>query len=229
MFEQLGWDSKVHPDTLVFGEIVKAVANIDAGSPPDDILGYDGKTFFSHEHPVGLAGKTTAVSNVDDSGSGPFWYLIDASRPIRPFIFQKRREYTMTRMNALTDEMVFNEKVFRFGVDCRVNAGFGLWQLCYASNQDLSNPANYAAAVAALRKIKTDAGLPFGSWAGNTGKFLAVPPDLEDVARRILNAEFIIGVGAGGPQPGVAAGVTSSNIWKSSADLIVSEYLTPLS
>lgn len=223
-FEQLGWDSKVHPDTLVFGLILAAIGNIDAGSPPPATVCYDGHTFFSHLHPVGLAGSTLPVANVDDGGSGDFWYLIDASRPVRPMIFQKRKEYTMTRMNALTDEAVFMEKVFRFGVDARVNAGWGLWQLAYASNRDLTNPANFEAAIAALRSFKTDAGLPFGTWSGTTNKFLLVPPSLEGAGRRILNSEFIVGTGAGGPSSGVP-GVPSSNVWKGSADLIVSEYL----
>lgn len=218
MFEQLGWDSKVHPDTLIFGAIKSATTNTDSGSAPTSVLGYDGKTFFSKLHPVGLAGATSNVANIDDGGSGSFWYLIDASRPIRPFIFQKRKEYTMTRMNALTDEAVFMEKVFRFGVDCRVNSGFGLWQLAYASNQDLTNPENYGAARAAMRSIKTDAGLPFGALAGTSNIFLLVPPLLEEAGRQLLNADFMVGAGASGSVP-------TTNIWKGTAELIVSEYL----
>lgn len=231
VFEQMGWDSKVHPDVLTFGLIKSALENIDSGSGPDRTC-YDGKTFFSASHPVGLAGATAAVSNHNVNGSlssNKPWLLIDAGRPIRPFIFQTRKAYTMTRMNALTDEAVFTEKLFRFGVDARVSAGFGLWQLAYASNADLSNPANFAAAVAAMRKIRTDAGLPFGAWS-STKKYLLVPPDLESAGRRILHAETIVGQGAGGPTgtvntSGSVPGVSESNVWKGSADLIVSEYL----
>lgn len=225
IFEQLGWDAKVHPDTLVFGLIKEATTNADSGTAPAQDFCFDGTTFFSANHPVGLSGNTTAVSNLDTSGGGnPYWYLVDASRPVRPFIFQKRREYTMTRMNTLTDEAVFSEKLFRFGVDCRVNVGWGLWQLCYASNTDLTNPANFEKAIAAMRSIKTDAGLPFGAWSGTANKYLLVPPVLEGAGRRILNSEFIVGTGAGGPSSGVP-GVASSNVWKGTADLIVSEYL----
>jgi len=220
MFEQLGWDSKVHPDTLIFGGIKSSTVNFDTGSPTPEVLGYDGKTFFSKLHPVGLAGATSAVANIDDGGgSNPFWYIIDASRPIRPFIFQKRKEYTMTRMNAITDEMVFMERVFRFGVDCRVNAGFGLWQLAYASNRDLTNPENYGIARAAMRSIKTDAGLPFGVLSGGKNIYLLVPPLLEEAGRQLLHSDFMVGAGA-------SSGVPTTNIWKGSADLIVSEYLT---
>jgi phage major head subunit gpT-like protein len=218
MFENLGWDSKVHPDELVFGQIKDATVNFDSGSAGSSLLGYDGKTFFSKLHPVGLAGATSSVANIDDGGgSNPFWYLVDASRPVRAFIFQKRQEYTMTRMNALTDESVFMEKIFRFGVDARVNAGWGLWQLAYASNLDLT-PDNYNEARAAMRSFKTDAGKPFGSLSG-PNVFLMVPPLLEGKARQILNSSFMVGMGT-------SSAVATDNVWKGTADLIVSEYLT---
>jgi phage major head subunit gpT-like protein len=222
MIEQLGWDAKVHPDSLLFTMIKNAAATIDAPSSAGAVIGYDGKTFFSTSHPVGLAGNTAAVSNVDSGGgSNPYWYLVDAARPIRPFIFQLREAYRLIRMNALTDEEVFKEKMLRLGVDGRSNVGVGLWQLCYASNQDLSNPANYGAAIAAMRSIKTDAGLPFGAWSGQANsKFLMVPPALEEVARQLLHSEFGAIAGAG-----AVAGVPGTNVWRNSAELIVSEYL----
>jgi phage major head subunit gpT-like protein len=45
-----------------------------------------------------------------------------------------------------------------------------------------------------------------------------VPPSLEEVARQLLQSEFMVGAGA-------SSGVPTSNIWRNSADLIVSEYL----
>ncbi len=215
IIEQLGWDTKVHPDMLLFQMIKQAV------STPSAVIGYDGQPFFSTTHPVGPMGdatRDTTVSNINSSGSGPYWFLIDASRAIRPFIFQLRREYAITRMNTLSDEGVFNRREFRYGVDGRANTGVGLWQLAYASNQDLSNPANYGAARAAMRSIKTDGGAPFGALSSRNGVYLVVPPALEEVARQLLNSEFMVGAGA-------SAGVPTSNIWRNSADLIVSEYL----
>src|SRR6266851_6605086 len=98
VIEQLGWDTKVHPDMLLFTTIKAAV------NTPSSVLGYDGQAFFSASHPVGLMGNTpTQVANINSSGSGAYWFLVDASRPIRPFIFQLRREYAVTRMNARTD------------------------------------------------------------------------------------------------------------------------------
>ncbi len=213
VIEQLGWDTKVHPDMLLFAMIKDAIAN------PNNVVGFDGVPFFSATHPVGLMGQAgTSAANLNATGSGPYWYLLDASRVIRPFIFQLRREYAVTRMNTVTDEAVFNRREFRYGVDGRANTGVGLWQLAYASNTDLSNPANYGAVRAAMRAFKTDGGQPFGALSSRNGTFLLVPPALEEVARQLLNSEFMAGTGA-------SAAVSTSNIWRNSADLIVSEFL----
>ena len=213
IIEQLGWDTKVHPDMLLFAMIKDAVAS------PGDVVGFDGEPFFSASHPVGLLGQTdTMAANINSSGTGAYWFLIDASRVIRPFIFQLRREYAVTRMTNVADEAVFNRREFRYGVDGRANTGVGLWQLAYASNTDLSNPTNYGAARAAMRAFKTDAGQPFGALSSRSGVYLLVPPTLEEVARQLLNSEFMAGAGA-------SANVATSNIWRNSADLIVSEFL----
>ncbi len=218
VIEQLGWDTKVHPDSLLFSMIKNAVTT------PSAVVGFDGQPFFSATHPVGPLGaasdaRDATASNVNTSGSGPYWFLLDASRAVRPFIFQLRREYAMTRMNTLTDEAVFTRREFRFGVDGRANTGVGLWQLAYASNTDLSVPSNYGAARAAMRSIKTDAGLPFGALTSPSDVYLVVPPALEEIGAQLLHSDFMVGTGG-------SASVTTSNIWKSTATLIVSEYLS---
>jgi len=217
VIEQLGWDTKVHPDSLLFSMIKNAVVT------PASVIGFDGLPFFSTDHPVGPMGaagdsRDAVASNVNSSGTGPYWFLMDASRAVRPFIFQLRREYAMTRMNTLTDEAVFTRREFRFGVDGRANTGVGLWQLAYASNMDLSVPSNYGGARAAMRSIKTDAGLPFGALTSPNDVYLVVPPALEEAAAQLLHADFMVGAGG-------SSSVATSNIWKNTATLIVSEYL----
>jgi phage major head subunit gpT-like protein len=218
VIEQLGWDTKVHPDSLLFSMIKNAVTT------PSSVVGFDGQPFFSASHPVGPLGaasdaRDSTASNVNTSGSGPYWFLLDASRAVKPFIFQLRREYAMTRMNTLTDEAVFTRREFRFGVDGRANTGVGLWQLAYASNTDLSVPTNYGAARAAMRSIKTDAGVPFGALTSPNDVYLLVPPALEELGAQLLHSDFMVGAGG-------SSSVTTSNIWKSTATLIVSEYLS---
>lgn len=55
------------------------------------------------------------------------WYLADASKPIKPFIWQNRRPIQSTYLNNLTDQNVFLRKEYIYGVDCRGAAGYGLW------------------------------------------------------------------------------------------------------
>jgi phage major head subunit gpT-like protein len=136
VIEQLGWDARTHPDQLIFGMMKAAVTGsavtIGKISIPVPTC-YDGNNLYYASHPAGPAGEasasaTTTFSNITTSGSSDYWFLVDAARPIKPFIFQKRREYAVTRMNTASDEAVFSQRLFRYGVDVRCNAGVGLWQ-----------------------------------------------------------------------------------------------------
>jgi phage major head subunit gpT-like protein len=188
-----------------------------------DIVGYDTKTLFSASHPVGLAGETSGVANIYTGGSGAYWMLWDCGRPIRPAIWQMREAYKLVRMDAIADEKVFDENQFRFGIDGRSMAGVGPWQLCYASNADLSNPANYGAAIAAMEAFKTDAGQPFGAWTMTAPekRYLMVPPSLRQLATQLLHSDF----GAIEGASGAVAGVPGTNVQKGTATLIVNPYL----
>lgn len=175
---QLGQDAKTHPDELVFA----LMKNGFTGKC------YDGQYFFDTDHPViGEDGQVASVSNYQ-AGAGPAWFLLDTSKVVRPFIFQKRRDYQFVAMDSLTDEVVFSAKQFRYGVDCRVNAGYGLWQLAYASKAEL-NAANLSAAIAAMSSFKGDNGKPLNV----KPTLLVVPPALREVALKLVKAETIEG------------------------------------
>ncbi|WP_428568703.1 MAG: Mu-like prophage major head subunit gpT family protein [Solidesulfovibrio sp. DCME] len=93
LFTQLGQDAKTHPDTLVF-------ALLAAGF---NTACYDGQYFFDTDHPVGAQGQEQSVSNYG-GGAGTAWYLLDATRAIRPFIFQTRRSYQFVAMDLRPDQ-----------------------------------------------------------------------------------------------------------------------------
>jgi phage major head subunit gpT-like protein len=99
-------------------------------------------------------------------------------------------------------------KKFRYGVDYRGAAAYGLWQMAYCSTQELT-PTYYAAARTAMMSLNNADGLPLGV----RPNILMVPPALEAKAREILQAQFIIG------DP--SAGGAKSNIWQGTADLLV--------
>jgi phage major head subunit gpT-like protein len=170
---QLGSDAKLHPDELLFGLL-------QAGF---DTKCFDGQYFFDTDHPVGLQGNQTSVSNYG-GGSGSAWYLLDTTRYIKPLIFQRRRDYAFNAITNINDERVFEQNEFVWGADARVNVGFGLWQLAYASRQTL-DVSNYATARAAMMGFKNDAGKPLAVRPTT----LLVPPSLERAALDIIQAE----------------------------------------
>lgn len=167
---------------------------------------YDGQYFFDTDHPVlDAAGNTTSVSNFG-GGSGAPWFLLDLSRAVKPMVFQDREPFTPTFMDAPTDEVVFMRDEYRYGSSGRCNAGYGLWQLAYASKQPLTS-ANYAAARAAMTGQKGDYGRPLGI----RSQVLLVPPTLEEAGRQVLLAQQ------------QANGAT--NVWQNSAELMVEPWL----
>ena len=170
VIQELGRAAGTHPDTLIFNLLLEGF------SKPC----YDGQPFFDPDHPVGLSGKEVSVSNFL-GGSGTPWFLMCTGRPLKPLIFQKRRDYEFTHMDAPTDEQVFSREEYRYGVSARVNAGFGFWQMAVASRQEL-NPANYAAARSTMLGYVSDVGEPLGLLPD----LLIVPPNLEGSARKIL-------------------------------------------
>lgn len=61
------------------------------------------------------------------------WHLLCTSRPIKPLVFQKRKEVEFVSKTNEKDDNVFMQKRFVYGCDSRDNAGFGFWQMAYGS------------------------------------------------------------------------------------------------
>jgi len=68
------------------------------------------------------------------AGSPNAWYLLDTKKPVKPFIFQRRKAPVFVSKDQPEDEGVFMKKEYLFGVDSRDNAGYGLWQLAFGSD-----------------------------------------------------------------------------------------------
>jgi phage major head subunit gpT-like protein len=190
----LAQEARFHPNQLI-------AALIAAGAAGDC---YDGKKFFATNHPMR---KGTDGANLD-AGASTAWYLIDNSRPVKPFIFQSRKAVQLTTMDRETDANVFMRKSFLYGVDARYAAAYGMWQLAYKSTQALT-PAYYAAARAAMMGLTNYDGRKLGV----KPTLLVVPASLEGTARELLNAQFVIGE--------TAVGGSKTNIWQGTAQLLV--------
>ncbi len=194
IFEKLGADSATHPDELVFSLLAAGFGS----------RCYDGQNFFDADHPIGDGETATSVSNVQAGDKAP-WFLLDCSQPIRPLLFQERLPYQMQRIDSDTDMNVFLKDKYLYGVRARCSAGYGLWQLAYASMAELT-PANYETARSAMATMKNDSGKSLGIRPTH----LIVPPSLEGAALRLLKATI-----SGG----------ESNEWADSAKLVVTPFL----
>lgn len=152
-------------------------------------LCYDGKPYFAEDHPVypNSDGSGTAIdtSNYVD-GAGPMWYLLDTSRFVKPLIYQERIKPEINSAIDPNNPNVFSYDVYKFGVRMRGSAGYGLWQMAYASKEELT-PETFRAAYAAMAKVKGDGGEPLGIRATH----LIVPSDLEAAGETIVSAQLV--------------------------------------
>lgn len=191
LFAEMGYAAATHPDSLVFSLL--------AAGP--STLCYDGQYFFDTDHPVGAG----VVSNWG-GGAGAAWYFLETRRPLKPLIFQMRREYDLKAMTSMEDEGVFMRDEYRYGVDARCNVGYGLWQMAYGSKQTLDE-AGFEAACVALATMKDDEGRPLGI----KGNLLVVPPALEKAALKLVKSQYL------------ASG--ADNPYYNRAEVLVSAYL----
>ena len=95
-------------------------------------LCYDGQNFFDTDHPVyekpDGTGSNTQTSNILGSGSGAPWFLLDLSRPLKPFIMQERFKPEFDEIKDTSNQTVFMKDQYLYGIRYRGNWGYGLWQ-----------------------------------------------------------------------------------------------------
>ncbi|EGY02284.1 Mu-like prophage major head subunit gpT [Nitrospirillum viridazoti Y2] len=192
IIQQMGQDSANHPDILVYN-LLKA---------GDSTPCYDGQNFFDTDHPgFDANGADISVSNYQ-AGSGPAWVVMDVSKVVKPIILQKRRPYNFVARTKPDDPRVFDMDEYLYGVDARLNVGFGLWQFAFMSKAPLTAD-NYKAARAAMGSLRGENGDSIGVMPN----LLIVPPSLEGDANTLLKADYIS---------------ATSNVWKGTAEMLVS-------
>lgn len=173
-FADMGHAAASHPDELLFALLASGFTTTC----------FDGQYFFDTDHPVGETGSEVSVSNMQ-AGAGSAWFLLDTNRPLKPLIFQRRKDY---RLQAKTDagnsDHVFMTDVYLYGVDARVNVGFGFWQQAFASKAAL-NDDNFDAAIAAMMSFESDKGRPLGIMPS----MLVVGPSNRAAAKKVVEAE----------------------------------------
>lgn len=61
------------------------------------------------------------------------WFLLDTSKPVRPFIYQERKAPVFVQQTDAEAEDVFSRKQFKFGAEARAAGGYGFWQMAFGS------------------------------------------------------------------------------------------------
>ena len=61
------------------------------------------------------------------------WFLLDTSKPVKPFIYQERKKPVFVQQIDPQADDVFTRKKFKFGAEARAAGGYGFWQMCYGS------------------------------------------------------------------------------------------------
>jgi phage major head subunit gpT-like protein len=196
MFAEMGELVSALPEQLVWG-LLKAGFATNC---------FDGQFFFDTDHPIIDESGNAAVYANTDGGAGTPWFLLCTNRTVKPIIYQERKAPEFVAKDKVTDDNVFNERMFVYGTDLRCNVGYGFPQMAWGSKQPL-NAANYAIARAAIQNMKGDGGRPLGL----VPNLLVVPPNLESQALQLLNSEY----GAGGV----------TNEWKGTAEPLVVPWL----
>ncbi len=172
-FQDMGYAASTHPDEMAFALLAAGFASAC----------YDGQYFFDTDHPVGEEGQTASVSNMQAGASNP-WFLLDTNRPLKPLIFQQRKDYNLSnKSDAANSDHVYMLDEFLYGVDARGNWGFGFWQQAFGSKATLDE-TNFNAAMAAMMAFKSDKGRPLGI----SPNLLLVGPSNRAAAKSLIEA-----------------------------------------
>ncbi|KPN73666.1 Mu-like prophage major head subunit gpT family protein [Neisseria sp. 74A18] len=186
LMAEMGESAAELPDRLVWELLKKGKST----------LCYDGQYFFDTDHPVfeksDGTGQNTPAANITTGTDNnvPTWYVIDDTRTVKPLVFQTRTEPEFeTKFDPSKSDKVFMEDVYVYGARRRCVAGFGLWQLAHMAEKTALNRANLQKIITTMRRLKSN-----GGYALNIKpSLLVVPPELEDAARELLEAEKING------------------------------------
>jgi phage major head subunit gpT-like protein len=178
LFTEYGRAAATHPDVEIFAAILAGESSVC----------FDGQYFFDTDHPVGIEGQTpiVTVSN-NQGGSGPRWYLLDTTRALKPFIYQKRSEYEFTaKFDPQTSDVVFDLDEYIYGIRGRMAAGYGFWQMAARSAQPVT-AANVEALYTGMTQLQSNEGRKLGIQPN----VLLCGPSTYFTARALIEAQMI--------------------------------------
>lgn len=197
-FEAIGETTVDDPEQLIW-DMLKAGFTTNC---------YDGQYFFDTDHPVLDAnGQVQSVANTD-GGNGTPWFLLDVNRVIKPIIKQVRRDFgDIVSKDKVTDDNVFDRNEYVYGVDARMNFGYGFWQMAWGSKQALS-ATTFELGITSMQGMRGDYGRPLGL---GVNPLLCVPPSLQKAARQVVASQLVNG--------------GETNPWAGTAEVLVCPWL----
>ena len=149
---------------------------------------FDGQYFFDTDHPYIKADGTTGTQSNLQAGAGAPWFLLCTKRPLKPLIYQEREPFSFVSLDRPDDPNVFMKKELFYGVDGRMNVGYGFWQMALCSTDTL-NADNVKALRKQGQKFLKDHGAPlnmkFDLFVGGN--------DHEDAANALFNLSTVAG------------------------------------
>lgn len=112
----------ITPNILLVPPALEDIANILANNDKLD----DGK-------PNPYKGTIKVVTDARLT-SDTAWFLLDTTKPVRPFIYQERKKPEFVQQIDPQADDVFMRKKFKFGAEARCAGGYGFWQLIWGSD-----------------------------------------------------------------------------------------------
>lgn len=192
--QTIGDEVSLFPDSLCFPLLVKGFSE----------KCYDGQYFFDADHPVGDEIASNIVG--DGTETDEPWFLLDASKSLKPIIYQDRRAFEFKALDDMNSDRVVLKDEFVYAVDGRGNAGFGFWQMAVGSKAPLTKE-NLNKARKLMRSFKSDNDTPLRV----NPTVLVVGGDNEAKAEELILSEKIGG---------------SNNTLYKKFELLVSPYVT---
>jgi phage major head subunit gpT-like protein len=116
-----GQPLNITPNVLLVPPALEDIANILANNDKLD----DGK-------PNPYKGTVTVVAD-SRLTSDTAWFLLDTTKPVKPFIYQERKKPVFVQQTDPQADDVFTRRKFKYGAEARAAGGYGFWQLCYGS------------------------------------------------------------------------------------------------
>ncbi len=168
-------------------------------------LCYDGTPLIGAAHPLK---KGSDWSNIDTTGAGPKWFLMDTRTSSRAVLFQTREAYSLEVLSADVEnsERGFMRREHLVGAFSRVAVAPAMPHRVFQSTATLDF-AGFSDARAQMRRFRGDGDRPIMVQPN----VLMVPPELETTALQLMQNE--------------RNSSGSSNILRGAAEVVVNPFL----